>query len=177
MRERILKMCNQRKDRKEIQGVLADITGGQVWTDFLFVNGRAFLDVLNNLVFMLNIDWFNLYEHSQYSVGVIYLVLLNQQRSERYKLENVLNVGCLPAPREPKHNINTYLEFMVVELCQLWAGINFTIPSSSVPVHIRAAMICISYDIPACRKVCEFTGFLAKLGCSKCLSISKCSFW
>lgn len=80
------------------------------------------------------------------SVGVIYLVLLNLRQ---YKLENELVVGCLPGPREPKQNINTYLKFMVDDLLELWDGIDFTVPSSSVAVHIRAAMICISCDIPA----------------------------
>ena len=34
MREGILKNCNQWRNRKEIQGVLADITDGQVWKIF-----------------------------------------------------------------------------------------------------------------------------------------------
>ena len=49
MREGILKMCNEWRNKKDIQGNLADITDGQVWKDFLFVNGRPFLDVPNNL--------------------------------------------------------------------------------------------------------------------------------
>lgn len=108
----------------------------QVWKDFLYVKGRAFLDVPNNLALMLNIDWFNPYEHSQYSVGVIYLVLLNLPRSERYKLGDVLVIGCLPGPREPKHNIKTYLKFMVDDLLELWDGIDFTVPFPSIFVQL-----------------------------------------
>ena len=32
-----------------------------------------------------------------------------------------------------------------------------------------AAVICNSCDIPACRKLGEFVGHIAKMGCSRCL--------
>ena len=121
------------------------------------------------VVSLLNIDWLVPYEHSTYSVGVIYMVILNllcmyYVGSERYKLENVLVIGCLPGPREPKHNVNAYLDFMVDDLLELWTGVQFNIPNSLWPVTVCVALICISRDIPACRKVCGFTGFQAKLG-------------
>ena len=34
-----------------------------------------------NLLLMLNIDWFKPFEHMQYSIGVIYLVIQNLPRS------------------------------------------------------------------------------------------------
>ena len=135
------------------------------------MNGRPFLDVPNNLALMLNVDWFTPYERSQYSVGVIYLTVLNLPRSMRYKLENVLVIGCIPGPKEPKHHINTYLTFMVYELEELWSGIHVTIPGTYITTIVRAALICMVCDVPACRKVCGFTGFQAKLGCSKCLKL------
>ena len=79
---------------------------------------------------MLNINWLVPYEHSTYSVGVIYMVILNLLGSERYKLENVLVIGCLPGPRESKHNVNAYLDFMVDDLLELWTGVQFNIPIS-----------------------------------------------
>jgi hypothetical protein len=51
---------------------------------------------------ILNLDCFNPFKHIEYSVGVIYLVVANLPRSERYKLENVIIVGTIPGPREPK---------------------------------------------------------------------------
>ena len=50
---------------------------------------------------MLNIDWFNPYKHSPYTVGAIYLVVLNLPRSEHFKIENLLLVGLIPGPSEP----------------------------------------------------------------------------
>ena len=65
-----------------------DVYDGAIWKEFIIVNGRPFLDVLYNLGLILNVDWFRPYEHTQYSIGVIYLVILNLPRAERYKLEN-----------------------------------------------------------------------------------------
>ena len=107
-------------------------------------------------------------------MGVIYLVIAHLPRNERYKLENVIVVGCVPGPREPQHTMNTYLSFMVDELEELWKGIHVTVPNTHIPVNIRAALISVICDIPACRKVCGFTGFQSKLGCSKCLTKFSC---
>jgi hypothetical protein len=39
---------------------------------------------------------------------------------------------------------------------------------------VRAALLCFISDIPATRKVCGFPGFIATLGCSKCLKMFPC---
>ena len=57
-------------------------------------------------------DFFQPYKHLTYSVGVIYGVL-NLRRSIRYKCENVILIGVIPGPEEPKHDINSFLEPMV----------------------------------------------------------------
>ena len=59
------------------------------------INGRPFLAFPNNLCLGLNIDWFRLYEHSPYSAGAMYLVVLNLPRNERFKEENVLLPGSI----------------------------------------------------------------------------------
>ena len=50
---------------------------------------------------MLNIDWFQLFDHIQYSIGVIYLVIQNLPRSLRFKPENIIIVSTIPGPKEP----------------------------------------------------------------------------
>lgn len=55
---------------------------------------------------------------------------------------------------------------MVDELEELWNGIRVTIRNSHIPITVRAALVGVICDIPACCKVCGFTGFQAKLGCS-----------
>ena len=70
---------------------------------------------------MLNVDWMQPFEHTTYSVGVMYLVLMNLPRHERFKRENVILVGLIPGPSEPQLNINTYLSPLVDELLILWS--------------------------------------------------------
>ena len=151
-------------------GVLADIYEGRVWNEFLSVLGRPFLSQPNNLCLMLNIDWFNPYDETPYSAGVIYFVVQNLPRSERYKFENIILAGIIPGPREPKKHINTFLSPIVEDLKQLYRGI--VIPNSLSccgSTIIRAVVSCVSCDIPATRKVCGFYSFSSLFGCSKCL--------
>ena len=69
--------------------------------------GRNFSDsnnqpffIKNNLEvhigFALNLDWFNPCKHIQYSVGVIYLTLLNLPRHIRFHEDNTFVVGIIP---------------------------------------------------------------------------------
>lgn len=96
-------------------------------------------------------------------------MIQNLPRSIRYKRENVILIGLIPGPKEPKLTVNSFLHPMVQELKELWSGV--TLPCSSSPfkcVFIRAALTCCSCDVPATRKSCGFVGHNAGLGCSKC---------
>ena len=96
--------CEKWGSRKNTKDVYTDIYDGLVWEIFKSANETPFLQVPNNLGLILNIDWFNPYKHIEYSIGVLYLVVANLPRSERYKIENVIIVGVLPGPKEPlKH--------------------------------------------------------------------------
>jgi len=117
-------------------------------------------------IISLNIDWFNPFKHTQYRVGVMYLVVMNLPRSKRYKIENVILVGLIPGPSEPPLHLNSYLDPLVEERQQLWKpGVQYV----SLPTVLRAAVLCVACDVPAARKVCGFLGHTARLGCSKCL--------
>ena len=56
-------------------------------------------------------------------MGIIYLVIDNLPRGERFKVENVIIVGCILGPTEPKLNLNSYITQMVDELLKLWHGV------------------------------------------------------
>ena len=117
---------------------------------------------------MLNIDWFNPYEETQYSVGAIYLVIQNLLRTERFKMHNIILVGLIPGPKEPR-SINTYLDIVVEDLRHLYKGVILHYPPSpSGKIKVRAVLTSIVCDLPATRKVCEFLGVGANKGCSKC---------
>ena len=162
-----------RKLNTDESNCLSDVYDGKIWKDWKF-----YLDVPGNLLLMLNVDWFRPYKHTVYSVGVIYLVIQNLPRTVRFKPENIIIVGTIPGPHEPKLTINTYLKSMVDELLALWKGVQIKCDGSVLGTRrIRVALAYISSDIPATRKLCGFYGFNSKYGCSKCMkSFSTGSF-
>ena len=167
-RPNFLKKCEHWRHTTRSPGVLTDIYDGKVWKDFMVVQGRPFLQLPNNLCLQLNVDWFTPYKHLKYSVGVIYLVVENLPRAERYKLNNIIIVGCIPGPKEPSKTINSFLKPLIEELLVAWKGMLIKTTSLFGVVPIRCALTCITCDLPATRKVCGFSSFSAVLGCSKC---------
>ena len=148
-----------------------DIYDGKVWHEFnqQMQNGVTFLSNPHSYLLTLNVDWFQPFLHTTYSMGAIYLTIQNLPRHMRYKEENVMLVGLIPGPSEPKLNINSYLTPLVEELKVAWEkGIQLPTRNGSV-ASFRVALSCVSCDIPASRKVCGFLGHNAKLGCNKCL--------
>ena len=117
---------------------------------------------------MLNLDWFQPYEGTVYSTGVIYAAICNLSRDIRFKQENMLILGILPGPNEVSlHKINHYLAPIVDELLSLWTGIilNRTFGYQNGR-NIHAALILISCNISAARKICEHISAL--VSCHRC---------
>ena len=98
---------------------------------------------------MLNVDWMEPFEYSIYSVGVIYLSLLNLPCEIHYAQENIIICGLIPGPKEPSYNINSFLEPLVTDLLHLWRGTEITLPHGKI--KLRAALICVACDSPAWR--------------------------
>ena len=181
----LAKLCNQpafvekcnlwRSRTNQSPDYFTDVYDGKVWHDFQVLQGRPFLLQPNNLCLKLNLDWFNPFKHVQYSVGVLYLVVENLPRADRYKLENIIIVGCIPGPKEPKKNINTYLRPLVDELLGFWQGKYLRVSSAFGIMPVRCALTCITCDLPATRKICGFLSFCASQGCSKCRKNFPCS--
>ena len=137
---------------------MTDIYEGNFWKDW-----ADYLKTKGNLLLMLNVDWFRPYKHTTYSIGVIYLVILNLPRTLRFKPENMIIIGTIPGPNEPKLTINTYLKPLVDKLLQLYTGICNESSQAKLGIKtVRVALACISADIPATRKVCGFYGFKAQ---------------
>ena len=157
--------------RKQVASELSDVYSAKVWKDFQHFNGEPFLSLPSSIALMLNIDWFQSYKHTVFSVGVIYLVVMNLQRSTRFKRQNIIIVGIIPGPSEPSHDINCYMEPLVKDLIELWDGVSMSVYTGGAILAktIRCAVLCCACDLPAGRKVCGFLGHPASLGCSKCL--------
>jgi len=109
-----MEQCEKWRMRTIPNGTLPDIYDGRIWKKFMNIQGRPFLSHPYNLGLMLNCDWFQPFNLSTYSVGVLYLVILNLPRSIRFKPENVLIAGIIPRPKEPHTSeLNSYLRPLV----------------------------------------------------------------
>ena len=164
-----LKLCNSWKNRNKHPRLLVDIYDGTIWKKFNTVDGRSFLKDPNNLALMMNVDWFQPYKRSPYSIGVIYFAILNLPRHLRFKPENVIAYSFIPGPNEPKGVMNSYLKILVEELKQLWQGVYLSCTGVFTQVRICAAVVLVACDTPATRKVLGFTSHNSIKGCSKCL--------
>lgn len=165
-------LCRHWEHRSTVSELKSDVYDGKIWQDFQTVDGKPFLCCKDSLGLglTLNVDWFQPFKHSTYSVGAKYLTVMNLPRSVRYKRKNVILVGILPGPCEPKGNINSYLEPLIEELQDFWTGVKLNVnsgPSVSQTI-VRCALMCVACDLPAGRMLCGFLGHSAKLGCSKC---------
>jgi hypothetical protein len=140
------------RSRKPEVGMLRDVYDGQVWKDFQSFNSKPFLSESGNYALMMNLDFFQPYKYIQYSLGAIYMTVLNLPRGVRNKQENVILVGLIPGPHEPKHDLNTFLGPYVNDLLKLWDGVELYVPSIKCNKKIRCALLCVSCDLPAGRK-------------------------
>ena len=157
----------RKREIRSFAQVLCDVFEGRIWKEFQHYNGKPFLAEPRNFAFMLNVDWVQPFLHTTYSVGVMYLVLMNLPRSERFKRENV---GIILGPSEPPLTINIYLSPLVDELLLLWdTGVMLKHSSSCCPQLFKGATLCVACDVPAARKVCGFTCHASAAGCSKCM--------
>ncbi|CAG8765653.1 11874_t:CDS:2, partial [Rhizophagus irregularis] len=118
--------CRKWAERENETEALFDIYDGRIWMSFEDGKGEPFFKkeyAETHIGLMLNMDWFQPYINSQYSVGVIYAVICNLPRSERFKPYNILTLAVIPGPKEPKkHEINNYLYPIINQLNRLWEG-------------------------------------------------------
>ena len=75
---------------------MADITDGKVWNELVDKHVTAANFKGTFLGLLVNIDWFQPYNHISYSVGVICSVIVNLPRTLHYKRENVIIIGIIP---------------------------------------------------------------------------------
>ena len=151
-----------RSRREPYDDVLYDILDGELLRNFTYVVGTKFFDDIRNIAFMMNFDFFNPFKNSQYSLGVLYLAVINLPREIRNLWENIIIVGVIPGPEEPKNDINPFLRRMVDDHIKGWNGLD--IEENGIPFLYKFALVCISNDIPATRKCVGFLGHMAKKG-------------
>ena len=160
----------QWRNREQCQDdILSDVYDGDIWKTFQWKDGSVFFQHERHYGLMMNIDWFQPFKRRvDYSVGVIYFVLMNLPRRERFKMENVIIAGIIP-PFDKEPSLNTFLEPVVEELRPLWNGMPLSSSLSPVMLTFVVALLCVAADVPAARKTCGFKSHAANKGCSKCM--------
>ena len=133
------------------------------------IDGEELLANRYSLGLLINVDWFQPYKHISYSVGAIYISILNFPRHLRNLRENTILIGVIPGPNEPKLHMNSFLEPLVMDLLKLRRGVRMATPEGEQ--LIRAVLLCSASDIPASRKLGGFLGHAAARGCSRCLKV------
>ena len=146
---------------------LTDVYHGSIWKEFQEYKSLPLLSSVHTFAFMLNLDFFQPFDHTPYSLGAIYLAIQNLPRVERFKPENILLLGLIPGPKEPA-NLNFILEPLVAELKAFWNN-GVEISTDCGKILARAVLLCVACDTPAARKVSGFVNFNAHRGCLKCL--------
>jgi Transposase family tnp2 len=159
-------------NRPNYDDILTDIYDGQVWRTLKDNDDSSNFfrpDAADShLGLMLNLDWFQPFDGTIHSTGVIYAAICNLPRDIRFKRENMLILGLLPGPNEVSlHRINHYLAPIIDDLESLWSGVtlNRTYECENRK-RIRAALILVSCDIPAARKICGHVSAL--VSCHRC---------
>ena len=136
----MLTQCNQWPLRVSRNAVsMLDVYDGDVWKEFLCVQGRPFLSQSNNLALVLNVDWFRPFERSQYSVGVMYFTILNRPREVRYLPKKYYCCRHYPRPKRARENY----EYISSTTCGRFTGF----VGRSLHVH---AFTSSSYTYPGC---------------------------
>src|ERR1700752_2492520 len=99
-------MLRHSSKRKVPEGIYSDIYEGNIWKNFainpdnpspLFTEET--LDTHIGLA--INIDWFQPFDYTIHSTGVIYRVLCNLPCEERFKPNNILTLGIIPELNKP----------------------------------------------------------------------------
>ena len=100
--------CEKWWSQNHSEDVLADVHDGEIWKKFTHDGTNLFFSKPHNYGVMLNVDWFQSFKPlSSFSIGGIYLVLLNLPIHLRFNRKNLFLVGIIPdMPKERKNAID-----------------------------------------------------------------------
>lgn len=106
---------------------MGDVYDAKIWDKFKKYDRKPFLSQLFAYGLMLNVDWFRPFKHTEYSLGAMYLSVMNLPRELRFKQENIILIGLIPGPHEPSLHINSFLRPLVSELLDFMKGIQMAV--------------------------------------------------
>ena len=84
------------RNRRPSANVMSDVYDGKLWHDF-----AGFLSAPSYLLLCLNVDWFQPFQHVTYSVGAIYLSILNFLGANDTFLRIYFLLASIQVPKSP----------------------------------------------------------------------------
>lgn len=164
-------------DGEDDHPVKARPIGGSDDSAALHPDEHAFdcLAARGTLMLALNVDWFVSFKGDNYSMGGVYLTILNLPRDQRYLLKNMLLVGILPGPKPTsREQLFGALKPIVSELKPFEIqGARLEPGDLDVTRLVLLNVIC---DLPAKQSVCGFLSYAANVGCAWCMNAGKGHF-
>lgn len=128
------------------------------------------------VVLTMAIDWFNAHHSPEakkkWSIGAIYMIILNLPAHIRYRPENICLVGIIPGPKKPSmEQMNHFLKPIVDEFVPFWThGKWFSkTPKYDMGRLVWALILLVICDLDASRAISGFTHFSHRCFCSRCI--------
>jgi hypothetical protein len=106
---------------------------------------------------------------SAFNIWPLMLVNLNLPPSVRYRRKNLLIVGFIPGPRNPK-DLNSYLQPLIAEFIQLQQGIVTFNAATNSEFKLFAHIVVVTADMPGREKLMYLKGNRAYQYCPYCMA-------
>lgn len=157
------------------RGVYNDIIDGQYYQDlclrYVRINGReqsyTYFDDKHDIAIGISFDGFAPFKRRKQTCWPIMLINYNLPPTDRFKLVNLIPLGVIPGPSQPK-DADSFLLPFVEEMLKLAAGVKSFDAFTKQPFILRAYCIAAFGDIPAAAKLMRMKGPNAMLPCRNC---------
>jgi hypothetical protein len=146
----------------------SDFWTGQLCRDLKEIKGL--FGKLMDMGFSLSTDGVKVFKtRSAFNIWPLMLVNLNLPPSVRYRRKNLLMVGFIPGPRNPKH-LNSYLQPLIAEFIQLQQGIITFNAATNSEFKLFAHIVVVTADMPGREKLMYLKGNRAYQYCPYCMA-------
>jgi hypothetical protein len=168
--------------KRKQTNIIADVYHGKRWEEYQYMNSKdkpwsevdgrdkkPLLATPGTLAFALNTDNYTPHANGTYSMGAVYLVILNLPREERYLQRNMILISLLPGPFHSSR-VQQHQAFgpIVQELLELYKGVKFNTYNQPEEHTVRGFLHTVVCDLPAARGTCGFGLHNATFGCAYC---------
>lgn len=160
---------------KHIVGRMRDVYDGSLYQNLLnkmvSVSGEIlpyyFFELDTDMAFGLTCDGFGPFKRRSSTCWPLLLINFNLTPSDRYKLDNVIPIGCIPGPKQMK-DIDSFLLPFVEEMLCLARGVKAFDAWKEEYFVLHAFLLDAFGDIPAVAKMIGMKGVGALKPCRFC---------